>query len=114
MLFAIIVLVLWIIFAIILKSVTKDKFRFSDAILPLVLISYLLTIDLGINYVAGAIPGINDGIGLHSRFALYIIGEDNWSIELLKRIYDISFTISILLTFILTLLLIMNYRRSNI
>lgn len=83
-----------------LKKKMSEGFRFSKALLPLVLVSYLVTIDLGINYVAGAIPKLNDGIGLHSRFAFLIIGEDGWSIELFRKIYDASFTISIVLTMI--------------
>ncbi|SHI44445.1 hypothetical protein SAMN02745176_00303 [Lutispora thermophila DSM 19022] len=40
MLFRIIVLILWIIFAVFLKRVSKDKSRLSDELLSLVLVSY--------------------------------------------------------------------------
>lgn len=113
MLFGIIALILWVIIALFLKRIKGNRFKYTDALLSLVLVSYLITIDLGINYVAGAIPDINDGIGLHSRFAFYIIGEDGWSIDLFKKIYDVSFTISILLTFILIGSLLLNNRGSK-
>lgn len=112
MIFVIIVLLAWIILTLVLKKRLSARFRLFDALLPLVLVSYLVTIDLGINYVAGAIPKLNDGIGLHSRFAFFIIGEDGWSLELFKKIYDISFTISIILTLIFIALLLLNRRRS--
>lgn len=112
MIFVIIVLTSWIIFTLVLKKRLSGRFRFSEALLPLVLVSYLVTIDLGINYVTGAIPKLNDGIGLHSRFAFFIIGEDGWSLELFKKIYDILFTISIVLTLLFILLLLLNRRRS--
>jgi len=98
--FVIIVLGIWIIFAMCLKKRMGDRFKLSEGLLPLVLISYLVAIDLSINYVAGAIPKLNDGISIHSRFAFLIIGEDGWTVDLFKRVYDISFTISILLTLI--------------
>jgi len=111
MIFVIIVLIAWIIFTLVLKKRSSTQFRFSEALLPLVLVSYLVTIDLGINYVAGAIPKLNDGIGLHSKFAFFIIGEDGWSLELFKKIYDISLNISIVLTLIFIVLLLLNRRR---
>lgn len=111
--FVIIILAIWIIFAICLKKRMSDHFKLAEALLPLVLISYLVTIDLGINYVAGAIPTLNDGIGLHSRFAFLIIGEDGWSIELFQKIFDVSFTISILLTFIYIGLKFVKYYRGE-
>lgn len=112
MIFVIIVLIVWIIFTFCLKKRQADRFRFSAALLPLVLVSYLVTADLGINYMAGAIPNLNDGIGLHSRFAYFIIGEDGWSLELFREIYDISFTISIVLT-LLYMLFLLIYRRKQ-
>lgn len=109
--FAIIVIIIWLVFTICLKKRVSERFEFSKALLPLVLVSYLVTIDLGINYIAGAIPGLNDGIGLHSRFAFLIIGENGWSIELFRKIYDTSFTISILLTLIYFGLMFVRSRR---
>mgnify|MGYP000926520997 CR=1 FL=1 len=113
MIFVIIALIAWIIFTFYLKKRLRDKFRLSEALLPLVLGSYLITVDLGINYVAGAIPTLNDGIGLHSRFAYFIIGEDSWSIELFRKIYDISYTISIVLTILYIAFLFINRRKSS-
>lgn len=112
MVFVIIVLITWMIFAMVLKKRQNGQFRLSEAVLPLVLVSYLVTIDLGINYIAGAVPKLNDGIGLHSRLAFFIIGEDGWSLELFKKIYDISFTISIVLTLTFIILLLLNRRKS--
>lgn len=111
MIFVILVLITWIILTLVLKQRSNTQFRFSEALLPLVLVSYLVTIDLGINYVAGAIPKLNDGIGLHSKFAFFIIGEDRWSLELFKKIYDISFNISIVLTLIFIILLLLIRKR---
>jgi len=111
--FVSIVLVVWMIFVICLRRRMSDRFRFSNALLPLVLTSYLVAFDLGTNYVAGAIPVLNDGIGLHSKFAYYIIGEDGWSLELFKRIYDYSFTISIILTLLYIGALFLTPKRSH-
>lgn len=109
--FIIVILIVWAIFAFSLKKRLRDRFSISKALLPLLLTSYLVTFDLGINYLAGAIPKLNDGIGLHSKFAYFIIGEGAWSIELFKRIYDISFFVSIVLTLFYSGALLLKTRR---
>lgn len=110
MFFIIFILILWVIFVIWFKKKKGEGYRFSNAVLPLVLFSYLVTIDLGINF---AMPNLQDGIGLNSKFAPFIIGEDRWSIELFKKMFLFSLTISIILTVAYAILTIYNRKRNN-
>lgn len=89
----------WVIFTIVMKRRLKEKFRLFNALLPLVLLSLIVSISLGINYVASAVPSINDGIGIHNFLAYWIIGEDNWSEGLFKSYFNYSLITSIFLLF---------------
>lgn len=88
MAFLIIVLSIWLLYTFIMKKRKREKFRFYKAILPLLLFSIIITIDLGINYVASAVPSLNDGIGIHTAWAYWIIGEDGWSVSAFKSYFD--------------------------
>lgn len=96
MLFIIIVLVTWGVYTFIMKTKLKEKFRFFNTLLPLVIFSVIVSLGLGINYVASAIPILNDGIGIHNFLAYWIIGEDNWSVGLFKNYFNYSLIVSIL------------------
>lgn len=96
MLFAIIILLILGVYAFVMKVRLLDKFKFCDPLLPLVIFSVIASLSLGVNYVAAAIPSLNDGIGIHNFLAYWIIGEDNSSIGLFKDYFDYSLTVSIL------------------
>ena len=97
MFFLIACLLIWVLFAIVMQRRLQEKFRLFKALIPLILLSLLISISLGINYVASAIPSINDGIGIHNFLASWIIGEDQWSIGLFKSYFDYSIIINIIL-----------------
>jgi len=95
--FLVVSLIIWLLYTIVMKMHLKEKFRLFNALLPLVLFSLIVSISLGVNYTAAAIPSINDGIGIHSFLAYWVIGEDGWSVDLFKSYFDYSLIISIVL-----------------
>jgi len=97
MFFIIICLIIWGLYTFAMKTRLKGKFRFFNALLPLVIFSVIVSLSLGINYVASSIPNINDGIAIHSSLAYWIIGEDKWSINLFKQFFDYSIWTSVIL-----------------
>lgn len=97
MFFLITCMIVWILSTIIMKRRLNEKFRLFNALLSLVLFSLIVSISLGVNYVASSIPSINDGIGIHNFLAYWIIGENNWSIGLFKSYFDYSLITSIIL-----------------
>lgn len=97
MLFIIICIVIWGLYTFVMKRRLKERFRLFNALLPLVLFTIIISLSLGINYVASAIPGINDGIAIHNFLAYWIIGEDNWSINLFNNYFNYSLAFSIIL-----------------
>lgn len=97
MLFVIICMAIWGLYTFAMKRKLKERFRLSNSLLPLVIFSVIVSLSLGINYVASAIPSINDGIAIHNFLAYWTIGEDNWSINLFKSFFDYSLGISMIL-----------------
>lgn len=97
MFFVIICVIVWGLYTFAMKRRLKEKFRLFKALLPLVIFSVIVSLSLGINYVASAIPSINDGIAIHSSLAYWIIGEDSWSVTLFKNYFDYSIWISVIL-----------------
>lgn len=97
MCFVIICMAIWGLYSFAMKRKLKERFSLSDSLLPLVIFGVILSLSLGINYVASAIPSINDGIAIHNFLAYWIIGEDNWSVNLFKIYFDYSLGVSIIL-----------------
>ena len=91
------VFVLWIIYSIILYKKLGSQFRLSKELVPLIFISLISTVCLGVNYAAAAVPSLNDGIGIHSFVASWMIGDDGWSVALFKKYFDSSAAIALLL-----------------
>ncbi|MBM6617179.1 hypothetical protein JR050_05760 [Bacillus sp. RD4P76] len=60
-------------------------------------LSILATVSLAQNYTQSLIPEANDGIGISNKMAYWIIGEDGWSQEMFKTIFEQSIFISIIL-----------------
>lgn len=75
-----IVLILWLLYGWLLK-VSSKGFTWHKWIFPLLILSILLNIDFAVNYVAAAVPSLNDGISAHGIWASYLISDNNWSIE---------------------------------
>jgi hypothetical protein len=98
--FILITLILWGVFVFLMKRQFGKEFMLSKTLIPLILICLISTICLGVNYVASAVPSLNDGIGIHNFLAHWIISEDNWSVQLFKGYFNSSVYISLFLTFI--------------
>lgn len=78
----------------------KDNFKYSKALLILVITSIMANISLAQNYTQSLIPGVNDGIGISNMIASWIITDEGWgrtwSVELFKKAYDLSSYILVL------------------
>jgi len=108
-----ITIISWGIYVFMLSRKLREKFRFSKELIPLIFINLLSSLSLGVNYVASAVPSLNDGIGIHSFLSYWIIGEDNWSINLFKSYFDYSVYIGLFLILLYCVLrLIEKYRHS--
>ena len=104
MVFTSITLILWVIYAFLLKRNYGKEFTISKSLIPLILICFISTICLGVNYVASAVPSLNDGIGIHNFISRWIIGENNWSVQLFKTYFNLSVYVSLFITLIYSLL----------
>jgi hypothetical protein len=102
--FIILTLIAWGFYVFYMKRQYKDEFKFSETLIPLILFSIITAICLGVNFVASAIPSLNDGIAIHNFLARLIIGDDNWSVELFKAYFDWSVYVSIFLILIYSLM----------
>ncbi|MDO6355761.1 hypothetical protein Q3V94_11915 [Caloramator sp. CAR-1] len=87
-----------------MKRQLKDEFRFSESLIPLILLCIIAAICLGVNFVAAAIPSLNDGIAIHSFLARLIIGDDRWSVQLFKAYFDGAVYVSIFWILVYSLL----------
>lgn len=95
--FILITLILWVIYTLLMKKNFGKEFAISKSLIPLILVCLISSICLGINYVASAVPSLNDGIGIHNFLAGLIIGDDNWSVQLFKSYFNQSVYTSLLL-----------------
>ena len=91
MFFVIICMAVWGLYTYVMKKRLNEKFRLFNALLPLVIFSVIVSLSLGINYVAAAIPSINDGIAIHTSLAYRIIGKNSWIVNFFKTILIIRF-----------------------
>ncbi|MBT2636651.1 hypothetical protein J7E37_01780 [Bacillus sp. ISL-39] len=60
-------------------------------------LSILAAVSLSQNYTQSLISEANDGIGISNKMAYWIIGEDGWSQEMFKYVFELSIHISIIL-----------------
>lgn len=104
MVFIIVTILLWIVFVLLMLKRKQQEFRFHEVLIPLILFSLLVTVDLGINFVASAIPSINDGIGIHTFLAKWIIPDDGWSVSLFRSYFHGSLIVSFILLLIYPIL----------
>lgn len=59
--------------------------------------SILAVVSLAQNYTQSLIPNANDGISVSNSLAYWIIGEDGWSQEMFKNMFEQSIYISLIL-----------------
>ena len=102
--FIVITLILWGAYVLMMQKQNRKKFKLSKELLPLIFISLISMMCLGVNFVAAAVPSLNDGIGIHNFIAYGIIGENNWSINLFNSYFINSIYISLFLIFLYCLL----------
>lgn len=107
MIFALIILIVWVIYVFLMKKYYGKQFMISKSLVPLILICLIMTTCLGVNFVASAVPSLNDGIGIHGFLAGWIIGEDNWSVQLFKGYFNVSVYVSLFLTFMYAVLILL-------
>lgn len=91
----IVIFFIWVIFSVIVYKRSKKDFRFSEALLPLILINLVVTIALGVNAVAPSY----DGISINNFIAYWVIGEDGWSRELFYNYFGDSLISDLFLIF---------------
>lgn len=60
-------------------------------------LSILGVASLGQNYTQSLIPEATDGLGISNKIAYWIIGEDGWSQEVFKNMFEISLIVSLIL-----------------
>lgn len=112
MLFIILVLIFLIVYAFLLFRKDKNSRKYSQIFLISLIISILFNFGLLENYIFSLMPyPINDGITIVSRVAYFIIGDEGWSTELYKRVYDISTIISYSLLGIYMLVLLLEKKK---
>ena len=100
----IVILIAWGIFTY--KSYKKfDKdFRFSDALIPLILLGIVSSVSLGVNYLF-ANTRASDGIGIVGFLSDWIIiQDDKWTRELFWSYFDSSIKVNLLLVCVYSVL----------
>jgi len=102
--FTLIILILWAVYVFLMKRRFGKELMISKSLIPLIQICLISTICLGVNYVASAVPSINDGIGIHNFLAGWIIGEGDWTVQLFKSYFNNSVYLSLFLVFIYSIL----------
>jgi len=84
----------WAIFVYALYKFSRKRISFSRVISPLFFIAMLFTVDLSVNYSLCSNSLFNDGITIHGVLSYLVVGNDNWSMELFRTYYHISFIIT--------------------
>jgi hypothetical protein len=73
------------------------KNPFSRGLGLAIALSILAVVSLAQNYTQSLIPEANDGLGISNQLAYWIIGEDGWSQDRFKNMFDQSVYITLLL-----------------
>ncbi|MDX5476664.1 MAG: hypothetical protein LPK00_14110 [Bacillaceae bacterium] len=68
--------------------------------------SIVATISLGQNYTQSLIPEANDGMSISNKLAYLIIGEDGWSQEVFRYVFDFSLYVSLILILVYPIVLV--------
>ena len=70
---------------------------FSKVVGIAISLSIMATISLGQNYTQSLIPEANDGLGISNKLAYWIIGEDGWSPQVFRNVFNFSLYVSLIL-----------------
>jgi hypothetical protein len=70
---------------------------FSKGVALAAALAIVSGVSLAQNYTHSLIPEANDGISISNQVAYWIIGEDGWSQESFKNIYEKSVYLTLLL-----------------
>lgn len=90
------VAVVLVIFLILLVKSYRQNNKVSNSILGLLMLSIIISIALGINYVVALVGG-QDGIAIENKIAYLIIGENRWSVELFRLYFHTSLISNVIL-----------------
>ena len=96
--FILVTLAVWLLYAFLFYKLNKARFSVAKALLPLLIFSVIVTVDLGVNFTAALCPQFNDGIGMHGVLSFLILGDDGWSAGRFHAAYQVSFFVSCFLT----------------
>jgi len=94
MVFISITVVIFYVYNILIKKIAKDKYKPYFSLLPLLLLSVIVSIALGSNYIS-SLSANNDGIAINNMLAYWIIGEGGWTITEFRNYFLISVIISL-------------------
>ena len=108
MLFLSAVIIIWLAFVYLFYKGNRENFSLSNALLPLLLFSIILTIDFHLNYQTAANPLLNDGIGCSGYFSYWILGDNGWSLPLFREAYDFATFITCILILLFATTLIVD------
>lgn len=107
MLFMLLIILIWSIFIVIFRRFNKKSFSLPRIILPLLIFSIMVTMDLGLNYVAASTPALNDGISLHGVWSLFIFRDEKWDRVRFYTYYTkaIYISLSLLILYMMSLII---------
>lgn len=91
---------------------TRSLREISKIILFVCLFSIYSSISLFDNYVSTTFEE-QDGISISNTLSYLYIGEDGWSVELFRRIYDQALLVTGILIFVYLLILVANILKAD-
>ena len=112
MLFVVSTIFIWVIFIFVFRRFNRKAFGLPNVILPLLIFSVMITFDLGLNYVASAVPSLNDGIRLHGVWSSLIFGDERWEVARFYTYYSKWVYISLGLLFVYMMTMIIRRDKS--
>ncbi|MEK3914152.1 hypothetical protein [Paenibacillus sp. FSL H7-0331] len=63
---------------------------YSKGLFLAIVLSFVAVVCLAQNYTQNLIPEVNDGIGVSNKVAYWIFGEDGWSQEKFRDVFEKS------------------------
>jgi len=90
-----------------MRKLQGSGFKLSNSILTIVLLSIIIMICLGLNFVASTTL-IDGSYAINNVIAYWIIGEDGWSYDVFKNYFNISLIASVAFTIVYSTLKIYN------
>lgn len=84
----------------------RIKTPYSKGMGIAIALSILVVISLAQNYTQSLIPEANDGIGISNQLAYWIIGENGWSQDSFRNIFEKSIYFSLILIAVYPIVLV--------